>query len=126
VFTFLQDELGLNLARFMQGKYSFMDFGLPAAAVAIVIAANKENRKVAIGTVIPAAFTAFLTGVTEPIEFTFLFLAPWLFWGFHALMAAFSFMFMNLLGAHVGMTFSGGMIDMVVYGILPVSKGTQF
>lgn len=63
----------------MQGKFSFMIFGLPAAGLAMVMAAPKENRKVALGTVFPAALTSFVTGVTEPIEFTFIFLAPLLF-----------------------------------------------
>ncbi|WAM02882.1 PTS transporter subunit EIIC [Mycoplasmopsis felis] len=66
-----------------------MIFGLPAAAAAMILAAPKENRKLALGTVVPAAFTSIITGVTEPIEFTFLFLAPLLFWGFHALICIF-------------------------------------
>ncbi len=126
VFKFMKSELGLNLGRFMQGKFPFMIMALPAAAAAMVMAAPKENRKMAFGTIFPAAITSFTTGVTEPIEFTFLFLAPWLFWGFHAVMAGLSFMLMNILGAHIGMTFSGGMIDMVIYGILPFQKGTAF
>ncbi len=126
VFEMLSKGLGLNLGRFMQGKFPFMTMALPAAAAAMVFAAPKESRKVALGAVLPAALTSFTTGVTEPIEFTFLFLAPWLFWGFHAIMAGFSFMFMNLFGAHVGMTFSGGIIDAVIYGALPISKGTNF
>ena len=126
LYAFLNDEVGLNLGRFMQGKFSFMTMALPAAAAAMVMAAPKENRKVALGTIFPAALTSFVTGVTEPIEFTFLFLAPWLFWGFHSIMAAFSFMLMNILGSHIGMTFSGGILDMIIYGVIPVAKGTYF
>ncbi len=118
--------LGLSLGRFMQGKFPFMTMALPAAAAAMIFAAPKENRKVAMGAIIPAAVTSFTTGVTEPIEFTFLFLAPWLFWGFHAVMAGFSFMLMKVSGAHMGMTFSGGFIDMIVYGMIPLQKGTHF
>ena len=125
-FEFFKEELGLNLGRFMQGKFAFMQLGLPAAGAAMIMAAPKENRKQAAAVIIPASATAFVTGVTEPIEFTFVFLAPELFWGFHALMAATSFLMMNLLGAHVGMTFSGGFIDTIIYGILPISKGTHF
>ncbi|NQZ66141.1 MAG: PTS transporter subunit EIIC [Mycoplasmatales bacterium] len=125
-FIFFKDELGINLGRFMQGKFPFMQFGLPAAGVAMVMAAPKENRKTAAAIIFPAALTSFVTGVTEPIEFTFVFLAPALFWGFHATMAAFSFLLMNLLGAHVGMTFSGGFIDTIIYGMIPVAKGTNF
>ncbi len=66
---------GVNIGQYMQGKFSFMIFGLPAAA-AMVMAAPKENRKMAGSIVISAGFTAMLTGITEPIEFTFLFLAP--------------------------------------------------
>lgn len=126
IYQFLDRVAGLRLGRFVQGKYSFMQFGLTAAGAAIVMAAPKENRKTALALVVPAAATSFVTGVTEPIEFTFLFLAPALFWGFHALMAAFSFLFMNLAHAHMGMTFSGGFIDTIVYGIIPVQKGTEF
>ena len=125
-FEFFNDELDLSLGRFMQGKFSFMQLGLPAAGAAMIMAAPKENRKMAASVIFPAALTSFITGVTEPIEFTFVFLAPALFWGFHAVMAGVSFLLMNLLGAHVGMTFSGGMIDTIIYGILPMSKGTHF
>lgn len=125
-FLFFKQELHLNLGRFMQGKFPFMQMGLPAAGLAMIMAAPKENRKTAAAIIIPAALTSFVTGVTEPIEFTFLFLAPALFWGFHAFMAAICFLLMNLLGAHMGMTFSGGFIDTIIYGILPVSKGTHF
>lgn len=126
IFQFVDKELGINLGRFMQGKFSFMQLGLPAAGAAMVFAAPKENRKTALAAIVPAATTSFVTGVTEPIEFTFVFLAPALFWGFHATMAAISFMAMNLLGAHVGMTFSGGIIDTIVYGAIPFAQGTNF
>lgn len=126
ILEFVSKHLEIKVGRFMQGKYSFMMFGLPAAAVAMIFAAPKENRKVALGTVLPAGLTSMITGVTEPIEFTFLFLAPWLFWGVHALFAAFSFMFANVLGAHVGMVFSGGIFDLIFYGIIPFQKGTNF
>ena len=81
-----------NPGQYMQGKYPFMIFGLPAAALAMIMAAPKgQNRKLAFSTVVGAALTSFLTGITEPIEFTFLFLAPALFYGFHAVIAAISF-----------------------------------
>ena len=76
----------------MQGKYPFMLLALPAAAMGIVMAAPRGNgRKVAMSTVIGSAITCFLTGITEPLEFTFLFLAPGLYFGFHALGCAVSF-----------------------------------
>ena len=63
----------------MQGKFPFMQLGLPAAGAAMVMAAPKENRKQAFGIIFPASLTSFTTGVTEPLEFTFVFLAPALF-----------------------------------------------
>ncbi|MDW2931912.1 glucose PTS transporter subunit IIA [Mesomycoplasma ovipneumoniae] len=125
LFTFLENH-GFKVGRFADGKFSGMMFGLPAAAAAMIMAAPKENRKVAAGTVIPAAATSFVTGVTEPIEFTFLFLSPLLFWGFHAFMMALSFMFANLAGVHIPMAFSGGVLDLLIYGAVPVQKGTNF
>ena len=126
VYEFFQEKLEMRIGRFMQGKFAFMQMGLPMAGLAMILAAPKENRKTAAAIIIPASVTSFVTGVTEPIEFTFVFLAPALFWGFHALMAATSFLLMNLLGAHMGMTLSGGFIDTIVYGILPMQKGTHF
>ncbi|MBG0730966.1 PTS transporter subunit IIABC [Mycoplasma sp. 'Moose RK'] len=125
LFTFLQDN-GFKVGRFADGKFSGMMFGLPAAAAAMIMAAPKENRKVTSGTVIPAAATSFVTGITEPIEFTFLFLSPLLFWGFHAFMMALSFMFANIAGVHVPMVFSGGVLDLLIYGAVPIQKGTNF
>ncbi len=69
--------------QYQQGKFSFMMFGLPAAGVAMIMAAKKENRQVAMSVIGAAAVTSFLTGITEPLEFTFLFLAPVLYYGFH-------------------------------------------
>ena len=114
---------GVNPGQYMQGKFSFMIFGLPAAGAAMIMAADKENRKDAAAIIASASATAFLTGITEPIEFTFLFLAPWVFFGPHAIMCALSFMLANVLGANMGMTFSGGIIDFVIYGAIPDALG---
>ena len=123
---------GVNAGQYMQGKYPFMMFGLPAAAAAMVTAAPKENRKMAASLVASAGATSFLTGITEPIEFTFLFLAPWLFWGFHCLFAALSFGFMVWIGLmfpsiapHIGMTFSGGALDWIIYGGVQIPGGSN-
>ncbi len=110
-------------AQYMQGKFTIMIFGLPAAGAAMIMAAKKENRQVAMSVIGAAAFTSLLTGITEPIEFTFLFLAPILFFGFHVLMAGISFWVLNVVGAHVGLTFSGGLIDLIIYGVLPSATG---
>jgi PTS system glucose-specific IIC component len=82
---------GVNPGAYLQGKFPFMMFGLPAAGAAMVMAAKKENRQIAMSIIGAAALTSFLTGITEPIEFTFLFLAPFLFFVFHVLMAGMSF-----------------------------------
>lgn len=115
---------GVRPGAYMQGKYPIMMFGLPAAGLAMIHAVKgKENRQVAGSVIIAAAATSFLTGITEPIEYTFLFLAPWLFWGFHAVMAGLSFWILALLGSSVAVTFSGGIIDYSLYGILPDATG---
>ena len=115
--------LGVNPGAYMQGKYPFMMFGLPAAGLAMVMASKKENRQVAMSVIGAAALTSFLTGITEPIEYTFLFIAPLMFYGFHVWMAGISFWSLDLLGSHIGMTFSGGIFDYVLYGILPDATG---
>ena len=126
LFMFIQNELGLKLSRFGAGKNIFMQWGLPFAGLAMVMAAPKENRNLALGIVVPASVTSFVTGVTEPIEFTFLFLAPWMFFGFHAGMAAIAFWVTNLLSVHLPQSFSGNFIDFVLYGIAQFQKGTNF
>ncbi|RKX66932.1 MAG: hypothetical protein DRP42_02045 [Tenericutes bacterium] len=82
---------GVNPGSYMQGKYPFMIFGLPAAGAAIVMSADKENRASTLSIISAAAFTAFLTGITEPLEFTFLFIAPGLYYGVHVFLAGISF-----------------------------------
>lgn len=95
-----------------------MMFGLPAAALAMYHEARPENKKLAAGILGSAALTSFLTGITEPLEFSFLFVAPVLF-GIHAVFAGLSFMTMHILGVKIGMTFSGGLIDFMLFGVLP-------
>ena len=108
--------------RFMAGKFPFMMFGLPAAALAMYQTAKPENRKVVGGLLFSAALTAFMTGITEPIEFTFLFVAPILY-GVHCILAGLSFMLMDMFHVGVGQTFSGGVIDFFLFGVLQgVSK----
>ena len=107
----------LTAGTFMTGKYPFMMFGLPAAALAIYHCAYLKQKKIVAGIMGSAALTSFLTGITEPIEFSFLFVAPVLF-GIHALFAGFSFMIMHLLDVKIGMTFSGGLIDYILFGAM--------
>ncbi len=108
--------------RFMTGKFPFMMFGLPAAAYAMYKQAKPSKKKVVGSLLASAAFTAALTGITEPIEFTFLFVAPALY-GVHCLLAGLSFMLMDLLNVFIGMTFSGGVIDFSLFGLLPAGAG---
>jgi len=107
----------LTAGTFMTGKFPFMMFGLPAAALAIYHEARPERKAVVGGLMASAALTSFLTGITEPLEFSFLFVAPVLF-GIHAVFAGLSFMTMQLLDVKVGMTFSGGLIDYVLFGLI--------
>ncbi|NYE09252.1 PTS system D-glucosamine-specific IIC component [Bacillus niacini] len=107
----------LTAGTFMTGKFPFMMFGLPAAALAIYHEAKPEKKVFVGGLMASAALTSFLTGITEPIEFSFLFVAPILF-GIHAIFAGFSFMIMHLLDVKIGMTFSGGLIDYILFGLI--------
>ncbi|MEK4974622.1 glucose-specific PTS transporter subunit IIBC [Niallia sp. FSL R7-0648] len=107
----------LTAGTFMVGKFPFMMFGLPAAALAIYHEARPEKKAIVGGLMGSAALTSFLTGITEPLEFSFLFVAPVLF-GIHAVFAGLSFMTMHLLNVKVGMTFSGGLIDYVLFGLI--------
>jgi glucose PTS system EIICBA or EIICB component len=107
----------LTAGTFMTGKFPFMMFGLPAAALAIYHEARPERKVVVGGLMVSAALTSFLTGITEPLEFSFLFVAPILF-GVHAVFAGLSFMTMHILNVKIGMTFSGGLIDYVLFGLI--------
>jgi glucose PTS system EIICBA or EIICB component len=117
-FAQLKDNVPFTAGSFMTGKFPFMMFGLPAAALAMYQEAKPEKKKLVAGIYGSAALTSFLTGITEPIEFSFLFVAPVLF-GIHAIFAGLSFMTMYLLNVKIGMTFSGGVIDFLLFGVLP-------
>ncbi len=107
----------LTAGTFMTGKFPFMMFGLPAAALAIYHEARPGRKVIVGGLMLSAALTSFLTGITEPLEFSFLFVAPVLF-GIHAVFAGLSFMTMHLLNVKIGMTFSGGLIDYILFGLI--------
>ncbi|MCQ4323056.1 PTS glucose transporter subunit IIBC [Stutzerimonas stutzeri] len=104
-------------AGILAGAFLFKMFGLPAAAIAMWHEARPENKAKAGGILISAALTSFLTGITEPIEFAFIFVAPILYF-FHAILAASSQFVMNSLEAHMGFTFSQGGIDFVMFNVL--------
>lgn len=110
-------KFSVSATRFMAGKFPFMIFGLPAAALAMYKAARPEKKKLVGGLLLSAGLTAMLTGITEPIEFTFLFVAP-VMYAVHSVLAGLSYMLMHIFGVGVGMTFSGGIIDLVLFGVL--------
>lgn len=113
----MKDGVEFTAGAFTTGKYPFMMFGLPAAAYAIYRQARPERKKIVGGLMLSAALTSFLTGITEPLEFSFLFVAPILY-VLHVLLAGTSFLVMYLLDVKIGMTFSGGFIDYILYGLL--------
>jgi len=117
------EVFSVSATRFMSGKFPFMIFGLPGAALAMYTTAKREKRRVAGGLLLSAALTAMLTGITEPIEFTFLFVAPVLYL-FHSLFAGLSYMFTHVFDVGVGMTFSGGIIDLLLFGVLQGNEKT--
>ena len=108
----------LTAGKFMQGEFPVMMFGLPAASLAIYHTAKPGSKKIVAGLMGSAALTSFLTGITEPLEFSFLFVAPLLFF-IHAILDGLAFLTMYLLDVHLGYTFSGGFIDFVLLGVLP-------
>lgn len=115
----------VEATRFMSGKFPLMIFGLPAAALAMYTCARPEKKRAAGSLLLSAALTAALTGITEPLEFTFLFVAPVLYL-IHCVLAGLAYMLMHLLGVGVGMTFSGGLIDLTLFGILQGNAKTNW
>lgn len=111
--------------RFFAGRFATMMFGLPAACLAMYHAVPKSKRKQIGGLFLGAALTSFITGITEPIEFMFLFVAPWLY-VFHAFLDGVSFYFADLFNISIGNTFSGGFIDFLLFGILQGEAKTHW
>lgn len=119
------ETFSVSATRFMSGKFPFMIFGLPAAAFAMYRAARPEKKKVVGSLLLSAALTSMITGITEPLEFTFLFVAP-VMYGVHCVLAGLSYMLMHVLNVGVGMTFSGGLIDLTLFGILQGNEKTNW
>ena len=119
------DKFAVSATRFMSGKFPLMIFGLPGAALAMYKTAKPEKRKEVGGLLLSAALTSMLTGITEPLEFTFLFVAP-LLYGIHCVFAGLAYMLMHVFEVGVGMTFSGGLIDMFLFGILQGNEKTNW
>ena len=118
-------KFSVDATRFMTGKFPFMIFGLPGAAYAMYKTAKKSKKEAVGGLLLSAALTSVLTGITEPLEFTFLFVAP-LLYAVHCIFAGISFMLMHILNITIGMTFSGGFIDLLLFGILQGNAKTNW
>ena len=118
-------HFAVSATRFMSGKFPLMIFGLPGAALAMYRTAKPEKRKAVGGLLLSAALTSMLTGITEPLEFTFLFVAP-LLYGIHCVFAGLAYMLMHICNVGVGMTFSGGFIDLFLFGIMQGNKKTSW
>lgn len=114
-----------DATRTMTGAFLPMMFGLPAAALAMYNVASKENKEKAKGILMSAALTSFLTGITEPIEFTFLFVAPMLYI-IHAILEGVAYMVLYILNVAVGITFSRGLIDFIFFGVLQGTSKTSY
>ena len=118
-------HFAVSATRFMSGKFPLMIFGLPGAALAMYKTVKPEKKKAVAGLLLSAALTSMLTGITEPLEFTFLFVAPVLY-GIHCVFAGLAYMLMHVFKVGVGMTFSGGLIDMFLFGILQGNEKTNW
>lgn len=114
-----------DACRYFTGKFVTMIFGLPGAALALYHCARPEKKKVVGGLLLSAALTSMLTGITEPLEFSFLFVAPILF-VIEVILAGAAFMIVHLLNIAVGLTFSGGLIDFFFFGILQGNDKTNW
>lgn len=115
----------IGTSRFMSGRFITMMFGLLGACLAMYHTAKPENKKRVAGLLLSAALTSFLTGITEPIEFSFLFVAP-LLYVIHALFDGLAFMLAHILHITIGQTFSGGFIDFILFGILQGEAKTHW
>jgi glucose PTS system EIICBA or EIICB component len=115
----------ISATRFMAGKFPFMQFGLPAAALAMYHMAKPENKTKVYGLLFSAALTTIVTGITEPLEFSFLFAAP-LLYGLHAIFAGISFMLVDIFNLGVGQTFSGSIIDFILFGVMQGAAKTNW
>lgn len=114
-----------DATRYFSGEFIFMIFGLPGAALAMYRTAKPEKRKVAGGLLLSAALTSMFTGITEPIEFSFLFVAPMLFY-VQVILAGAAYMIAHMLNIAVGLTFSGGLLDLFIFGILQGEAKTNW
>ena len=118
-------HFAIETARFLSGEYTIMLGGLLGAALAMYNTAKTNKRKIVGGLLFSAALTCFITGITEPIEFTFLFVAPLLYVA-HCFLAGFGFVLMHVFNITIGTTFSCGLIDFILYGVMPGNSKTNW
>ena len=114
-----------DACRYFSGEFIFMIFGLPGAALAMYQTAKPEKKKQAGGLLLSAALACMATGITEPLEFSFLFVAPMLF-AVQVLLAGAAYMIAHILNIAVGLTFSGGLLDLFLFGILQGNAKTSW
>ena len=114
-----------DATRYFSGEFIFMIFGLPGAALAMCRCAKPEKKKAAGGLLLSAALACMFTGITEPIEFSFLFVAPMLF-AVQVILAGSAYMVAHILNIAVGLTFSGGLLDLVIFGVLQGNAKTSW
>lgn len=119
-------KISWQAAKFFSFEFPEMIGGFPGAALAMYVVAKKSKRAQVKGLLLSSSITSVLTGVTEPLEYTILFASPFLYWGVHCVLFAFSEIFVYLLHVGVGFTFSGGGLDMLLYGILPGQARTNW
>ena len=115
----------VEATRYFTGEFIFMIFGLPGAALAMYQCADSKNKKACGGLLLSVALTSMFTGITEPIEFSFIFVAPILF-GVQVLLAGSAYMVAHILNITVGLTFSGGLIDFIMFGVLQGQSKTNW
>ena len=118
-------KFSAEATKFMAGKFPFYLFGIPGAALALYHTAKDSKKKQVAGLLISATLTAVLTGITEPIEFSFLFAAP-LLYGVHCILAGSAFMLMHIFQVGVGQTFSGSLIDFILFGVMQGNAKTNW
>lgn len=118
-------RFSVNYTRFMTGKYLFMMFGLPAASLAMYNTASKDRKKFIAGLIFSVAFASFLVGFTEPLELLLLFTAP-LLYVIHIILAGLSFVVMHIMNVATGTSFSGGLADYYLFGVLQGQAKTGF
>ena len=114
-----------DACRYFSGEFIFMIFGLPGAALAMYQTAKPEKKKQAGGLLLSAALACMATGITEPLEFSFLFVAPMLF-AVQVILAGAAYMIAHILNIAVGLTFSGGLLDLFLFGILQGNAKTSW